>query len=598
MAKEGGYKISYSYPGGYNNLDPEYGSIFTGYRTDVGSLGVTTDVRVANILKEFSDKVATGQKTIEISAVMPEVFDSIPKQQLEEVRQLSKLTGVDATMHGPLVEASGLSKEGFTEGNREAAERQMLQAMEKAHTISPEGNIPVTFHSSAMLPATEYAMRDGKEEVERIYAIEKESGQIMPVKKEEKFYPTIEEGEVQHKVHTPHEQIDIINNTKWIDSLTEMVLPLERTNQVINEVYPIAQTITKELQKNPESIKYLSESDREVMMRYQGAYEQLSNTHTHLVALFNKAYKYSEVEGAKEKLKEVAKEFENKLSSKGGSDARVLSSALLELRNNLTPFKPQLFQDLDGYSIDKSSETFGNVAFESYKKFKENAPIISVENPPAGMNAFSRAKDLKNIVEKSRKQFVERASQSVSKGGLGMSASTAEKEAEKLIGVTWDVGHINQLKKYGFTDEDLAEESAKIAPYLKHVHLSDNFGMENTELPMGTGNVPLKAMMEKLGKKGKEAKKIVEAGNWWQHFKTSPMQMSYEAMGSPLYSMKMSPYWNQPLGSDANYFSGYGTTLPQINYETFGGGFSQLPAELGGQRPGQRGSRIGGTPME
>jgi len=38
--------------------------------------------------------------------------------------------------------------------------------------------------------------------------------------------------------------------------------------------------------------------------------------------------------------------------------------------------------------------------------------------------------------------------------------------------------------------------------------------------------------------------------------------------------------------------------LPQVNYETFGAGFSRLPAELGGQFPGAQGSRMSGRPME
>jgi hypothetical protein len=38
--------------------------------------------------------------------------------------------------------------------------------------------------------------------------------------------------------------------------------------------------------------------------------------------------------------------------------------------------------------------------------------------------------------------------------------------------------------------------------------------------------------------------------------------------------------------------------LPQVNYETFGAGFSRLPSELGGQRPGAEGSRMSGRGME
>ena len=105
-------------------------------------------------------------------------------------------------------------------------------------------------------------------------------------------------------------------------------------------------------------------------------------------------------------------------------------------------------------------------------------------------------------------------------------------------------------------------------------------------------------MMEKLGQKGFEAKKIIEAGHWWQHFRTPPFQETLEASGSPLYSMHMAPYWSQAPGLYQGYSSGYGQMLPQINYETFGAGFSRLPAELGGSAQGAQGSRMSGRQME
>ena len=101
-----------------------------------------------------------------------------------------------------------------------------------------------------------------------------------------------------------------------------------------------------------------------------------------------------------------------------------------------------------------------------------------------------------------------------------------------------------------------------------------------------------------LGKEGFEGKKIIEAASWWQHFKSPPVKESMEAFGSPLYSMNMAPYWNQSAGFQQNYFSCYGMMLPQGNYETFGAGFSQLPAELGGQRPGAQGGRMSGRGIE
>ena len=183
-----------------------------------------------------------------------------------------------------------------------------------------------------------------------------------------------------------------------------------------------------------------------------------------------------------------------------------------------------------------------------------------------------------------------------------LSENQAKQEAEKLIGVTWDVGHINQLRQFGFSGKDIVGEAKEVAPLVKHIHLSDNFGMENTELPMGMGNVDLKEVMDTLGKKGEDAKKIVEAASWWQHQQTSPIGASFEALGTPMYLAGAGggeqPYWNQVTGLQPGYFGGYGQTFPQINYETFGAGFSNLPSELGGQGPGAQGGRMSGRGME
>ena len=253
---------------------------------------------------------------------------------------------------------------------------------------------------------------------------------------------------------------------------------------------------------------------------------------------------------------------------------------------------PKILRPLKEFAIDKASDTFSNLAFDSYKKFKETAPIISIENPPAG-SGLTRADELKSLVEESRNKFVEKAHRE-----LGMSKSEAKAQADKLIGVTWDVGHINMLRKYGAEERHLVKETETIAPFVKHVHLSDNFGMEHTELPMGMGNVPTKKMLDLISEYNKKAKKIIETGGpWYQFFQKSPLRETFEAFGSPVYPMKMAPYWNQVAATSGGYFSGYGKTLPDIHFSTYGAGFSQLPAELGGQIAG-RGGRLSGTPME
>src|SRR3989344_2680310 len=123
------YHISDIYQGGYSSLSPNYGPVFTGYRVGVSQLGRSTDPRTANILKEVAEKIAPGEKIIELSLISPETLEAIPKQHLQEVKRMSDLTGVEVTVHGPLVDASGVSQQGFSDQQREVAERKIFNAL-------------------------------------------------------------------------------------------------------------------------------------------------------------------------------------------------------------------------------------------------------------------------------------------------------------------------------------------------------------------------------------------------------------------------------------------------------------------------------------
>lgn len=91
-----------------------------------------------------------------------------------------------------------------------------------------------------------------------------------------------------------------------------------------------------------------------------------------------------------------------------------------------------------------------------------------------------------------------------------MDKEKAVEAANNHIGVTWDVGHINMIRKFGYDQSDVVKETKKVADMVKHVHLSDNFGFEHTELPMGMGNVPTKEHLEAIGEKVKKMKKLLK----------------------------------------------------------------------------------------
>jgi len=589
--KTGGYKIPDIYQGGYSSLDPSNNYI------TAGTIGMTTDPRVANILQEVSTKLSSGAKHIEISAVSPEVFDSMPGPYLKGVNQLSKLTGIDVSLHAPVIDVSGIDpRSGFSESERELSERKVTEALLRAKELDPDGNIPVTFHSAEGIPGSQLlppSERKEEEKYRRLIVINKETGKMAPLEPETKHYPKLTDLE-KGKYYSPEKRIEVLNETEWDNSLSQVFFNQERAQEILGKNQVQIQHIMEDLQKMQEEtgkvdLRILSPKQRQAYNNFLTAHNYLQDVHQQVNNLFSKAYEFGTDE-QKHKLNKISEEFKSTIKE-NGNNPFAQSQAMNELVQNLKQeITPEMYVPIEGFAVEKSSKTFGNAAFNAYKKFKDKAPTLVIENPPAGF-ALSTGEDIKNMVEESRKHFVKKAVSD------GMSESQAKKEAEKIIGATWDVGHINMLRKYGYSEEEIVKETEKIAPYLKHVHLSDNFGFEHTELPMGMGNVPLKKMMEKLGKKGFEAKKIIEAASWWQHIKTPPLQETLEAVGSPVYEMKMAPFWYQAAGLYEGYSSGYGQIFPQIHEETFGAGISQLPPELGGQMQ-RAGGRMSGRPME
>ncbi len=611
MAKRG-YWVENTYQGGYSAFQPP-ALANSNYSIATGSLGLTTHPTNPNILQEISSKAATGAKHFEIEAVRQEVWDNIPKQQFEEVRRQAKLIGVDVSVHGPVIDVAGFTQQGFSEADRELAERKVFNTLERSHELNPTGTINVNFHSaegihgSEPLPEAERIEVDSRTELgkkvkiehRKITAVNQETGQMRMLDTDVRFYPGGEE--VKEDKLYPEIMLDVANNTEWDNTLKKVTFQLENVNRIMGDVHShdrdLFLTNIERMQNRQPSLP-VDKGTEEQFKKIEFAKAYADEAGMEARAAFDKAYKYARSDEEKEHLREVSKNYGKILLGVEEGKPRVSAydpvmqaEALRYLVSELDRVHPKLNVRVEEFATTQTAKTFGNAAFESYKKFKDKSPTLVIENPPAGF-ALSTGEDIANVVKASRKQFVDNA---IAKG---ISEGEAKRQAEKLIGATWDVGHINMLRKYGYTEEEIIKEAEKVAPFIKHVHLSDNFGFEHTELPMGMGNVPLKEVMEKLGQKGFEAKKIIEAGTWMNaNNNTSPFAYSVEGMGSPIYSTRASPYWSQTVGMQQNYAGGFGDILPQINYQTFGAGFSMLPRELGGQIGGG-GSRMSGNRME
>ncbi|MBI2046607.1 sugar phosphate isomerase/epimerase [Candidatus Pacearchaeota archaeon] len=587
------------YQGTQSSLDPQYGN-FVGYRVPAGQLGATTSIQTANQVREVTNLLNQGIKNVEVSVIQPEIFEMIPDQHLKEINRLSKLTGSETSLHAPMIEPSGFTQQGWSEIERESSERQLAEVIERSHQLNPQGNIPVTMHSSAV-PGTEYMPwkdpETGKmtEIPKKMIAVNKETGELMPLIREERFYPKeIGEGKFGGKVYTPEEELNIANHSYWDNKLSQLVFYKNGGDELLDKYHLLVEGEKKEL---------MTGEQKQAWNLRSNAMIYFENTQMSLNSLFNQAYKLAN-DGGKMELQKAAEEFtkqyekatKNKEGKKILTNPAHYSQALQGLINNMQAItndrdiSPKIYEPIEKFTKDKASDTFSGVALNAYKKFGKSAPIVSIENPPYG-TAISTAQDLKDLVEITRQRFVEKAKQQ------GMSESEAKNAAEKLIGVTWDTSHISMMRKQGFGPERLIEEAKTIAPFVKHVHLNDNFGSTHTDLPPGMGSVPMKEVLKELDEAGFKGKKVFEGGNFFQHFQTSPHPYVLEGVGSPLYSMMNAPYWNQASGFQQGYFSGFGTYLPEQHFSIYGSGFSGLPAELGGQIAGKQ-SRMSGTPMD
>ena len=479
----------------------------------------------------------------------------------------------------------------------------MFNAVERAHQLNPDGNVVITFHSTASLPEMEQKVKTKNgEEVTELIIFDERSGSATRMNPKENFFmggekDAYKELEKQNKDQW-YRQLQGVsfhahNGKSSMDQVLRGLENPEGTLKMYEEYINNPQEMKKKYKEfSPSMEKTFSEiTHGDLYLR--DAYQQLQES-------FNQAYQAAKSENRKDDLKKLdayREELAGKLKDiEKPSNVEKLNEEIIrgvDVLRTIAP--PKVFKPMNEFAIDKSSDTYSNLALKSFNEFGSNSPIISIENPPAG-GGLSRAEDLRKLVEKSREKFIEKAKDS------GLSEDEAKQQAEKIIGATWDVGHINMLRKYGYGDKELLKQTEKIAPFVKHIHLSDNFGLEHTELPMGMGNVPIKGHIEKLqkqyGDKMKQIKQIVETGgSWFRDFKITPIAETMRAFGSPIYGMKMAPYWNQASGLSGagGYFAGYGLN-PDIHHSIYGAGFSGLPIELGGQVGGR--NRLSGAPME
>jgi len=562
--------------------------------------GVPTSPQTPNQIQELSKAINMGVKNVEVGTISPDVFDTIPTQHFEEMRRLAKLTGSKTSVHAPIIDAAGFTQQGWSEQSRRQAEGNIKSVLDRAHILDPEGNIPVTMHATgAMLPGDRYITdKYGNKIKESILAVNRDTGKLIDLNLKKKFSLRGE------RDWTPEKQLESINDTEWEDKK----LDLASTYHNMENMNIEARSIKTSEDFLTLQIKLKQEKRREYRMTEEEK-QRLNLFITNLNSIGGRVVLYREdvmrkIDGMYDtfmKNKPVSRK--DKIQYKEGlGNLKELKRDFLKDPNKFKNNPNLLFNEIakidapttwvssEEFNKEKAGETIANNAFYAYKKYGDRSPVISIENV-YGENVSSRAETLKGLIIEGRKKFRNKL---VKEKGLGKKQATHI--AESLIGATWDLGHINLLRKQGFTEKDIVKEAKKIAPYVKHVHITDNFGFSDSHLPPGMGNVPIKGQLKEIAKEAKDVRHIVEAGAYAGQFKDNPIPYTLEHMNSPIYQYEAGPSWSNARDAYGSYMN-MGDILPSRYFSEFGAGFAKLPKELGGQLWNER-SKFSGTPNQ
>jgi len=196
-------------------------------------LGYPGGTQTANQLNEAVVALKQGVKAFEVTMLVPDTANTIPKQHFNEMRALMKMSGVKPSVHGPLLDPAGFGEKGWGgEEARKDNEDHMFATLEKAHMLDPQGNVPVVFHASQGLGGREYrrAKKDdiisvnGEEKlakegdllIQKGIMINKDNGQMAPLERTYQYSPSQPESlDEKGKLFSAEDSVHSANETEW-----------------------------------------------------------------------------------------------------------------------------------------------------------------------------------------------------------------------------------------------------------------------------------------------------------------------------------------------------------------------------------------------
>lgn len=244
-------------------------------------------------------------------------------------------------------------------------------------------------------------------------------------------------------------------------------------------------------------------------------------------------------EAIKEALGDIDKNMRHIHESSASADVQAKEAA--ELLKRVKP--------VHEVGIQKSADSIARAALFAMEKYNQNKKNLDEPLYIAPENWHytqfgSHPDEMVELINASRKQM---AAMLVKQ--YGYSEQEAKEKSGMHIKATIDVGHLNMWRQHfqvkeGTKPEDRDKEFNKWLvkamkdladkKVLGHIHLSDNLGFDDEHLTPGTGNVPIKDLVEDLAKAGIKDF-IIEPGSF-----NGPTVVhdTFALLGSPVYKLR------------------------------------------------------------
>jgi len=452
-------------------------------------------------------------------------------EQRQELKELAEVNKAELRLHAG-------SSTGFTPFNQQGNafdqrmwERnleQFKQDVDFGYDIGAKGMVMHLIGSTR--PITELGEKDFDSKKEDQYQfIDSQEGQVMAAFRGDQ------------KFSLPELQIEKVNNEDRFgfkfNPQTGINYLGDNTEKSFNEWVEYFEKEKKENPKKWEEIySKLGDNSQVVVanhflkqqsMTEQSEYDAYIQRSRELNEDYNKLLQVKEMIKTPEKLKKLDKkeleEIDYWLKTKTSKGLRFLDERDLDKHiddtnyNRLSTmeragFYRKRFEDLENkikdkrvttmteFSKQKNIEGISKLAEHSYEMSKSSGGKNFVEiNPENVFPMFygSHPQELGEVVLESRKKFVENMEKKIGR-------TEAEKQAEKLIGATFDLGHANLWQYYHKGDKKeftkwLEKEGEKLAKtgVIKEIQINDNFGYADDSLPLGSGNLS-KSVLDKL----------------------------------------------------------------------------------------------------